>query len=635
MRFDEDLAKNALDAADLNALRIALLQATGDQALADMQVDDVSVRGGATIMKVLNPRHYDEVKRAALDFLHNGIDTFTPGVPTAEELRTLMETLVNETLTDDAFAYRRNILAFDDFPSAADWTAGRPDSADGFKVIIVGAGFSGVAIGVQLTRLGIPYVIFERRCEVGGVWSINTYPDARVDTTIFSYKYSFEKNYPFSEYFARQHEVRSYVEDVAKKWEVFDNIAFNSDVLGGSFDADTGVWTITVKTETGEEQVSGNMLVTASGLFATPQRLNVPGIDRFQGELVHTTEWTEDKDLTGKRVAVIGNGSTGVQLLKRVASSASHVDVYQRTAQWISPRERYGEPISPETRWLLNTMPYYSNWHAYSMAMLGFGSEALQVPDPEWQAKGGLMSERNDALRASLTDYIKAQLDGRPDLVEKLVPNFAPYARRLIVDNGWYTTLLEPHVELVTDGIQAITPTGIRTEDGAERPTDMIISATGFAVAKYLSPAEYRNGVGKTLNEAWAEYEGGPRAYLGMTVPGFQNFFMMYGPNSQNRSGQLIAFIETWAHYIAEMAVVMVEKGYKSVDIKHDVFLDYNERLDKLSEQLIWAEAASKDRNYYVNEYGRQGAVEPWPMAEYSRMARHPNLDEFIVEKMT
>jgi 4-hydroxyacetophenone monooxygenase len=632
MKFDEAIARKAVDEADLNALRMALLQVTGDESLARMDVDDVLVRGGAAILKALNPRHHEEVKEKAIAFFRDGIDTYEARTPTEEELRRLLETMVNEEMDDLAFKYRRNILALDEFPREVAWSGERrPKAADEFFVVVIGAGFSGIAMGVQLERLGIPYRIFERRHEVGGVWSINTYPDARVDTTNFVYQYSFEKNYRWSQYFARQHEVRGYIESVARKWGVFDKTTLNADVQGGEFDAKSNTWCVRVKTPEGTETLTANLVVTAAGLFATPKRLDVPGIDSFEGVLAHTTEWTADQDVTGKRVAIIGNGSTGVQLLSRVASQAAHVDVYQRTAQWISPRERYGQPISPETRWLLDTMPFYPNWYTYSSAIVTFGSEALQVADPEWQAQGGLVSKRNDAFRESLTHYIKTKVGSRPELVEKLVPKHAPYARRLIVDNRWYETLLSPHVDLVTEGIDEVTPTSIKTVDGSEHPTDLIISATGFDIAKYLWPSEYHGLDGVNLNEAWEKEGGGPRAYLGMAVPAFPNFFMMYGPNSQNRSGQLIYFVETWAHYVAELAVMMIEDGIARCEIRRDVFEDYNVRLDQASEELLWTESASREQNYYVNEFGRQQTGAPWPVAHYFRMSADVNPDDYLL----
>jgi 4-hydroxyacetophenone monooxygenase len=347
---------------------------------------------------------------------------------------------------------------------------------------------------------------------------------------------------------------------------------------------------------------------------------------------VHTAECTGDEDLDGKRVAIIGNGSTGVQMLSSVQRRASAVGVYQRTPQWITPRERYGEPISPETRWLLDTMPYYWNWYCYSVATMRLDGQLLQEPDPQWRAGGGLVSAGNDSYRESLREYIKAKLPGRPDLWEKLTPSHAPMARRLIVDNNWYSSLLEDHVELVSEGIERFTPTGIRTVDGVEREYDVVFTATGFAVQKYMWPTEYRGLGGVSLEEVWADPDsGGPRAYLGLTVPDFPNLFVMYGPNSQNRAGSLIVWIETWSRYIAEHLIHLIEGGHRYASVRQDVFEDYNKRLDEAMLSLIWMDEGSKDRNYYVNEFGRQQVNIPWRLEQQHELFETYNPDDYHV----
>jgi 4-hydroxyacetophenone monooxygenase len=494
---------------------------------------------------------------------------------------------------------------------------------------VIGTGISGIAAGVQLQRLGIPYTIYERRSEVGGTWSINTYPDARVDTTNFMYQFGFEKNYPWTEYFARQDEVWRYLSHVAEKYGLLPNIRFGADVTSAVFDEMTASWRLMVSDDEGRtEAIEANAIISGSGLFGTPRELEIDGVEGFRGSIIHTTQWDGDQDIDGKRVAVIGNGSTGVQLLGAIAERAEHVTVFQRTPQWISGRDRYGEQLSPETRWLLDTMPYYWNWYIYSILAEANGSQVLQEPDSEWQAQGGLVSEANDNFRALLTEYIRSNLPGRPDLVKKVTPHHAPMARRLIVDNGWYTALLRDNVELVTEGIEGLTPDSVRTVDGVERPIDVIVAAVGFSTTKYLHPTEYRGVGGTTLEQRWSESQG-PRAHLGIAVPGFPNLFIMYGPNSQPRSGSLVSFVEAWAAYAAKSIVVMLERGHRRMEVRQEVFDDYNARLDKHSLELIWMDPGSLNRNYYVNEHGRSQVNEPWRVEQYYSWVIEPDPDEF------
>ncbi|MFE2068660.1 flavin-containing monooxygenase [Streptomyces sp. NPDC059467] len=627
-QVDEAFVDRALDDADLNALRLALYQATRDESLLEVPLRTTPMYGGALDQTVVAEEAVPDLRARAKEFLLHKPSGFTEEKPDDTELRRMYEAFRNEELTEQDWAYRRDLAAFDDHPRLARWTGARPPIPEGFQVAVIGSGFGGIAVAVQLERLGIPYTVYERRPELGGTWSVNAYPDVRVDTTNFLYQYFFEKNYPWTEYFARAGEVREYLQHVAKKYGVFEHISFDTDVREAVFDAGTGRWTLDVVTDGRARTLTANAVVSASGLFATPKRLDVPGIEEFRGEIVHTAECTGQERLDGRDIAIIGNGSTGVQMMSSVRERARSVGVFQRTPQWISPRERYGEPISPETRWLLDTMPYYWNWYCYSVATLRLGGQVLQEPDPEWQAAGGLVNEANDGYRESLTTYVKSKLGDRPDLWEKLIPRHAPMARRLIVDNNWYASLLEDNVELVTESIERFTPTGIRTADGKERPYDLVFTATGFATQKYLWPTRYKGLDGETLEDRWNEPAGGgPRAYLSITVPRFPNLFIMYGPNSQNRSGSLIVWMETWARYTAEGLVALIEGGHRYLSVREEVFEDYNRRLDEAMLSLIWYDPGSKDRNYYVNEFGRQQVNVPWRLEEY-----HELLAEFRPE---
>jgi 4-hydroxyacetophenone monooxygenase len=628
---DDDFVRRALDQADVNALRLALYQATGDEELAAMQLARLAGASGAngsTDVVTLAPEDAETVKRKAFEFLRTDAGTFESSAPSDEELRRLMTLLVGREPTENIFRYGKDTAAFDEFPRAASWHGVPPEIPAGYSVAVIGAGFSGIAASIQLKRLGIPFTLYERREALGGTWRINTYPDARVDTTNFMFQYSFEKNYPWSEYFARQDEVCRYLEHVAGKYDVAGDIRYNVDVSRAVFDETEGRWTLTlVHTDGYEETAYANAVISGAGLFSTARRLDVPGAEDFEGTVLHTTEWLGDLDLTGKHAAVIGNGSTGVQLLSRIAEAAESTTVFQRTAQWIVPRAKYGDPILPETSWLLRAMPYYWNWYIWSMMAEGLGNQALQEPDAAWQAQGGLINEANDALRETMKNYISTQLASRPELVEKVTPAHAPMARRLIVDNRWYASLLRDDVELVTDEIERITPRGVVTVDGTERPADVIVTATGFSTTKYLYPAEYRGVGGVTLESAW-ESEG-PRAHLGLTVPGFPNLFIMYGPNAQPRSGSTISVIEQWASYAVQSIVLLLEGGHRVMDVKRDVFDDYQERLDEASDRLIWVDKASIARNYYVNSFGRSQVNEPWRIEDYYAMIAAPNPEDF------
>jgi 4-hydroxyacetophenone monooxygenase len=589
------------------------------------------VRGGAGTSYIVAERHHDTLIEKAVVFMMNEAPSHVRRVPDTETLRALM-VVVNggETLADEEFGVRKYIPAFEPFPWGAKWRNGPAKIPDDFLVAIVGTGFSGIGMAVQLEMLGIPYVVFERRHELGGVWSINTYPDARVDTPSAMYTFSFEKAFPWTEYFAKQPEVRAYLEHVARKFQVYEHIRFHHEVKGGAYEESSSTWSLDVVDQTGRhKKVRANFVINATGLFASPKELDVDGVQAFKGELVHSTEWSKHHTAVGKSVAIIGNGSTGVQLLQAVANEASHVHVFQRTPQWITPRERYGDPVSAEIRWLNENMPYYWNWTRYTEAIPVIDLYGYLLPDREWQAQGGFFNEQNDALRESLTNYISTQLQGRTDLIERLTPNYPPFARRMIVDNGWYRSLLRDNVELVTTPISQITANGIVTSDGKMRSLDMIISAVGFSVEKYVWPADYV-GVGSVhLQDRWDEV--GIRAYLGMMVYGFPNFFIMYGPNSQSVSGggaTLPPQVEMWSNYIAKIIVASIENGCAAADVRREAFEKYNERLDETANELIWlVDKSSLGRNYYVIN-GRLQVNVPWRYLDWHEMLSKPNFDD-------
>ena len=357
----------------------------------------------------------------------------------------------------------------------------------------------------------------ERRSDSGGTWTIHRYPDVRVDTASITYEFAFEKLYQWSEYFGPGADVRQYLEHVSKKYGVFQNTRFNCDMKRATFDETTNVWTLEVETPDGMETLTANAIISASGLFANNRVPRFAGQDEFAGQILHPSRWPADADLTGRRVAIIGNGSTGVQLLKPIARDAEQVFVFQRTPQWISPRAKYGQKLEPEVRWLVDNFPGYWHWWRYAALATLFQTHGFVLPDRDWQEQGGKVNPMNDKLRETLTAYIKAETGGRQDLIDRLIPDYAPFSRRPVVDNGWYRALTRDNVELVTDDIERFVRDGIQTADGTLREVDTIITATGFDIVKFLWPAHYVGKGGRDLHATWSMADG-PRAYLSMMV---------------------------------------------------------------------------------------------------------------------
>ncbi len=618
---DTAFIRRAVELADLNAVRVALYQATHDPELEELptaiNLDDA---GRALLID------------KAVSWLEKNAAPGMPAEPNEAELRTLMSLATREDMTDLEFEARRDLPAFKEFPWTAEWTDSKPRLPEGFRVVVIGSGFSGLAMAVQLERLGIPYTVLERQPEPGGTWSINRYPDVRVDTISITYEFSFEKNYPWSEYFGRGTEVRGYLDYISKKYGMYDNTLFNRTLKKATFDEQRSVWVLEVDSPEGMETHEANFIVNAVGTFANPNFPTFEGMETFAGPVLHPSRWPADVDVKGKRVGIVGNGSTGVQLLAPIAAEAEEVFVFQRTPQWISPRDKYGKPVEPEIRWLLDNFPGYWNWWRYMAIAALFGTHRFMIADDEWKAQGGKINPLNDKMRDDLTAYIKAQTGGRADLIDKLIPDYAPFSRRPVVDNGWYQSLTRDNVELVTDPITQLTPEGVVTEDGKLREIDVLVTATGFQVAKYLWPADYLGRDGVSVHDFWSK--DGPRAYISMMVPEFPNMFMLYGPNSQPVSGGtgLPIWYVIWAAYAARCMVRVIEEGKSAVEVKAEAYERYNDALDIESQKLILLqEEGAPDKNYYVNEFGRLQVNAPWYGPDYHRMCTQIDWDDIEI----
>ncbi|MEH6519375.1 MAG: NAD(P)/FAD-dependent oxidoreductase [Halioglobus sp.] len=621
----EEFIRKALKSANFNALRVALYHQTKDPALASMKVIEFPVRGGALKAFAVAKEHYEEIREKAIQFLTSG-QAAVPD-PTEDEAAELMAIFKGSQPCSSELGFGWEDLAYKEFPRTANWKNGVPtEKLDDFQVTIIGAGISGIAAGIQLGKLGIKYRIVDRYKGVGGTWYLNDYPDARVDISTFLYQYKFEKHYPWKSYFATRDELKEYLEHVSDKYGVTPNTTLETKLTGANWDEKRKKWILGLEGPNGaHEEFESNVVISACGLFTTPQLPAVPAIETYAGKMFHTTAWDHDYNYADKKVALIGTGSTGVQLMPGIAEKCSELTVYQRTANWITPIEGYKAEVSEEKQWLLDNMPGYWNWFIHSSYVAELQIQDLQMVDQAWEANGGRVNKKNDLLAESLTQYIREKVGSRDDLFEKLVPKHAPLARRLVIDSGWYDALIQDNVELVTDDIDRFTANGIVTTDGKEREFDLIILSAGFQVSKYLWPVDYVGRNGATLEELWDK--DGARAHMSITMPGFPNFFMMYGPNGNGRSGGFHSWSEMISRYICSLITEMVEEGASDVEVTREAFNTYNEDMDEAMKNLLW-ESQGQD-GYYTNEEGRSGVNMPWTVHDFYEMIRQPDLEQY------
>jgi 4-hydroxyacetophenone monooxygenase len=626
--IDVQKIKQYIKDADPNILRLTLLQLTQDASLKKMRVEETSLWGGAMVTYSLAPEHHEEIRTKALEYFIKTLPISPPAQPDRDLVKDTMEQFGQGPLSPVEYMAAYEQLSIDDFPRDVTWNMKPDKDILGAKsVLIVGAGVCGIAVAIQMERLGIPYRIIDRQSDLGGTWHINDYPEARVDVSSQIYQYTFEKRYPWTEFFARAAETKRYLHHCAGKYGVIEKITYRTEVLGAAWDDAAHRWVVRIRTEgRAEASIEADFLISAAGLFNKPKLPNIPGIGDFAGEIFHTTEWNHSVDFAGKRVAQIGTGSTGVQFAQHVANRASHLTIYQRTANWVLEMKGYRDSVPQGLRWMFENFPFYWNWHNYGTYFANAQLELLHDMDPEWQRAGGVISKRNDSLKASAESYIRRRLTDKPQLIDKVIPRFPPLARRPTIDNGWYDTLLRDNVDLVTDPIEQITSAGIRLRNGEQSDFDVIICAAGFETLRYLWPAEYKGRKGLTPNALWSH--DGPRAHLGgITMPGFPNFFMLYGPNSQPRSGSFHTIAEAWVRYIAKAIVRVIEANQHTIECKEESFRDYNRRLDEATKSLLWEKFGKGF--YYLTKEGRSVVNVPWRTPDYLHRLREPNWDEF------
>jgi 4-hydroxyacetophenone monooxygenase len=351
---------------------------------------------------------------------------------------------------------------------------------------------------------------------------------------------------------------------------------------------------------------------------------DIAGMSSFEGPSFHSARWDHSIDLRDKRVAVIGNGASAAQFIPEIAKEAEHLDVYQRTPNWFFNIPNYHEETPPGLQWLFLHVPYYLHWFRFWLFWITTdGLLQMTIVDKQWKNDDGRsVSEPNDVLRAMLTHHLQSQYPERSDLLEKVLPAYPPGAKRIVLDNGaWAQTIQRESVSLVTEPIREISPRGVVTADGEEHPADVIIYGTGFQASKVLTPMKIAGRGGIDLNEQW---QGDARAYLGITVPNFPNFFMLYGPNTNLVvNGSITLFSECQVQYVLGCLRLLIEDGHQAMECREDVHDAYNKRIDE--ENLLRAWGASKVNSWYKNERGRVSQNWPHNVIEYWQQTRAPD----------
>jgi cation diffusion facilitator CzcD-associated flavoprotein CzcO len=464
------------------------------------------------------------------------------------------------------------------------------------SIAVVGAGFGGVGAAAMLRREGYEDVtVFEKGERVGGVWHHNTYPGAACDIPSHLYEFSFAPN-RWSRRYAPQAEIQEYIEGVARRFGVLEKVRTSTEVKSADWDEARGRWVL----ETSAGSHEADLLITACGQLSVPKTPPLAGLDSFEGPAFHTAQWRHDVDLVGKRVAVIGTGCSAIQVVPAIQPEVEQVDVYQRSPGWTLPKMDF--EYSPRAHALFRRFPFL---HRLDRALVYM-----------FQANAAAARTRRRRLLPLFRAIGRRQINSAiadPELRRKVTPSDEIGCKRIMPTDKWYPTLAQPNVELVDERIEAITPGGIRVAGGVERPVDVIVLATGFASHDFVAPMEISGRGGRALAEEWAEVA---RAYLGLSVPGFPNMFLLYGPNTNGGSGSVINTLECGIGHVLAALREMERSGASRIEVRPEAAEGFDRELRAALVKTVWHSGCT---NWYLDENGNDPSNWPWLWSAYRR----------------
>ncbi|MGH7010048.1 MAG: flavin-containing monooxygenase [Caulobacteraceae bacterium] len=627
------LLDEALAEAHLPALLMALVHLTGDETLLSPErrpsyqfLADGKLGG-------YSPQIQADIRARARRAIEAFLDGEPlPPPPSPAVVSRMMDWIAGVDIPARYQAFLLDELGLAEKDShAPDWSSPKlKAAAKDTKVIVVGAGMSGLLAGIRLKQAGLDFTIIEKNADVGGTWLENVYPGCRVDNPNHMYSYSFEPNHDFPQFYSTQRVLLDYFRKVATKHDLRPHIRFSTSVEEARFDESANLWRLVVTTAEGKiETLEANALVTAVGQLNRPRLPEIEGRDSFVGPTFHSARWRGDVELSGKRVAVIGTGASAFQFVPQIAPKVARLEIFQRTPPWTVPAPTYHHDVPQGVKWLIETIPFYGKWYRFWLFwMLTDGLYEGVKADPDWRGSAQAVSAANDLVREGLAQAIAAQAPDDPDLIAKMIPSYPFGGKRALLDNGvWIKALKRENVELVTAPIARIAPEGIVTAEGALHQADVLIFGTGFHASRFLWPMKIFGRGGVELHERW---NGDPRAYLGMTTPGFPNLFMLYGPNTNIVvNGSIIFFSECSVRYVLGCLELLVAEGAETIEVKKEVHDAFNVRVDAANDRMAWG--APQVTSWYKNAAGRVTQNWPFPLVDYWEATKAPNPADFIL----
>jgi 4-hydroxyacetophenone monooxygenase len=628
---DTDL-RNALEEANIPTLLAVLAQITEDP---DLLKGEYSPSRSLEGVRNISPQMQRSIKDDAFKVLKTIRDNQRdlPDLPARPVLHEMLSTYIGEPVGSEYVPMFLEDMGFKNSLSEhINWkTPPQKEQLDKNHVIIAGCGLSGISAGIHLKKAGIPFTIYEKNPTLGGTWYENTYPACGVDTPNHFYSYSFAPKHDWSGYYSKRDELFGYIQSVAKQFGILDHIKFEHHISDAQYDENSKKWNLTVQNSNGPSRdIETRFFISAVGQLNRPSVPDFDGIEQFSGPAFHSAQWDHNVDLKAKKVVVVGTGASAMQFCPTIADQVDTLTILQRTPHWIRMLPDYHKTVSDGKKWLLKHVPFYQNWYRFRL-FWSYGDgvwESLHY-DPNWPDKAHSLNAENARHRQIYIQNLSDALDGNEELLKKVVPEFPPFAKRMLIDNHWCEMLKKDNVDLVTEGVGTITKDGITDTNGDFHDADVVIYATGFKAGEFLGSMNITGRRGVNIHQKWGT---DARAYMGMMAPEFPNFFMFYGPNTNlAHGGSLIFHIECQSRYITKCLMRMIENGDKEIEVKQDVHDQYNERVDAEHNNMVWTHPGVN--SWYKNDKGRIVVNSPWRLVDYWTMTHETDLSDYHVSR--
>jgi 4-hydroxyacetophenone monooxygenase len=497
-----------------------------------------------------------------------------------------------------------------------------------FKVLVVGAGMVGINAAIKLQQAGFAYQLIEAEQDVGGTWLVNTYPGAAVDTESRIYSYSFEPNASWTKYYPNGPEFLTYLSKVVDKYGVREKIDFGTRVSGAAWDERSAKWTVKARRDGKELEYEGNVLIVATGPNNGPKFPDVANMEAFKGKIVHTAQWDNDLDLTGKRVVLVGAACSGVQVAAAAADAVSELTIVMRQPEYLIPNPNARADVDPLEIWAMENIPFVAQWKR----LQGISSQmqdmrGMIMVDPEHREKTGGIGPLNDAIRDMCRNHVESNFPDDPAMVDLLTPDYPVFAKRPILDCNFYDTLKKPNVDLVKGALASFDEKAVILADGRRIECDVVVLATGYNMY-WGTQFDIMGRDGKTLRDIFTP---APFTYWGMMVPGLPNFALPAGPYSNLTANHAVVG-EQQVHYIIELLQTMIDEDLATFEVADDAARAFVEEMDADLAQTAWVNKGTA-HGYYRHKSGKVILAIPRHNSMVWHALRQPRMEDYRVTK--